>query len=566
VEGFEFVADIKDASSGPSKDVIAALDGLTAALDRNEAAFKRNESAHKGLANGLSEAGKKARESEGFFASFGASLVPQIALGELAAEGIRKVGESIVEGGKFALEASEFRENTTLAYETVLGTAEEGEKTYAEIDKIARINHLPGEKAQGLASELMLQGLQNQKELTDTVAAVGALQRTGQEQGAARLQKIIESSLVTEKFNVNAKQLRGTGIQIDELYRDIGDRLHVGQSQVKALMKAGKVDVDVGVAALDDAVNKGNIGKLAAKKYGVPDALVDIKNNLRGLFQNTDASPITNSLKGLAEQLKEGSEGGKELQATIGSLIDLTGTLVSAGGGLAGAFADAFKGIEHLAEGAIDKLHDLTRPARGSYDDAADKDVNDRIHKELMAAKERADIDDLIAQNKGDAKPFAGASPDLNSPIEKARAEALERGKALGEGISTGIAEGIRSGKPTVDAAVIDVTGGVITRGRKELDSHSPSRKTMAMGEDAAEGFKIGLEGGSGKASNAMSFDVEPPKLLASASSGTSGRPIIYMGGQTYQLSGVDKPEEFAQIVVEQMVDLLEQAGLEVGQ
>lgn len=563
-DGFEFVTAIKDEASGPADNTISALDRLTAALDRNEAAFKRNQGAHKGLGESLQDVGRHAKESKGFLSEFGESLIPQIALGELAAEGIKKIGEGIIEGAKFAIEASEFRENTELAYATVLGTAEEGKRTYEEIDKLARVNHLPAEQAQGLASELMLQGLQNQKELTDTVAAVGALQRTGQEQGANRLKKIVESSLVTEKFQVNAKQLRGTGVQIDELYADIADRLHVGKDQVKALMKAGKVDVDVGVAALDDAVNKGNIGKLAAQKYGVPDALTDIKNNLRGLFQNTDASPITNSLKGIADGLKEGTEGGKALQDTISTLIDLTGGLVSAGTGLASGLASAFKEIKSLAQGAIDSIHDLSKPAPGSWGAQADKDVDARIHKELMAAKERADLQDLQDQEKPGAKPFKDPlHPDLKDPVEKARAEALERGKTIGGDISTGMAEGIRDQKAAVDKAISDVAGGVITKGKEKLDSHSPSRKMMALGRDTVSGFEMGLEDGKDRAASVMSFDVQAPKVQPS---GGSSRGAVYVGGLTIEINGVSHADEILPLVEEHVADVFERLQLELGQ
>ena len=50
-----------------------------------------------------------------------------------------------------------------MAYAAVQGTAEEGEATFKQLDRIAGSFHMPAKQAHQLARDLMLQGLEDTK-------------------------------------------------------------------------------------------------------------------------------------------------------------------------------------------------------------------------------------------------------------------------------------------------------------------------------------------------------------------------------------------------------------------
>jgi hypothetical protein len=322
VEGFEFDVGMKDSVSAPANAEVAALDRMRGAFERFNIAADKGAAANE-------HAGRSAHESEGFFKGFATSLVGQVAAAELAAEAIKKLGEAVLEAANFAVEVAEFRENAVMAYEAVTGTAEEGERTFAAIDRLATTIRIPAEQAHHLAQSLMVQGLENQEQLTSAISAIGALQRTGMEQGAEKLQRIIETSLATGHLEVNKRMLRGTGLNVDDLYSDLGKRLHMGRAQVAAELKAGKIDAEVGIASITEAINHGKIGEIAAKKFDIGDALTVFKNEMRAIFQDVDVGPLKQALYDFVSIFSQGSTTGKDFHDVVTGAINGVARAVS---------------------------------------------------------------------------------------------------------------------------------------------------------------------------------------------------------------------------------------------
>jgi hypothetical protein len=91
--GFTYETAIHDGMSGPAHHEVAALGELEHAIGKTEKALG-------GLASAHEHAGKMSGEAKGFLKEFTGSLVPEIAIGEVAAEGIIKLGESFAELGE----------------------------------------------------------------------------------------------------------------------------------------------------------------------------------------------------------------------------------------------------------------------------------------------------------------------------------------------------------------------------------------------------------------------------------------------------------------------------------
>src|SRR5580704_4249724 len=168
MEGFEYIAELKDGMGGPAKEARAALGGLGQELKRLGAQtdavgshMRGVASAHRGLID----------VERGFFRELGGSFVPQIALGELAGEAIKELGRKVYETGKeileFAIDAAEAKENAISAFNAM---GQSGEEMFGDLTRLARNIHAPVERAVGLAQELMAMGMERTDHIQATIA------------------------------------------------------------------------------------------------------------------------------------------------------------------------------------------------------------------------------------------------------------------------------------------------------------------------------------------------------------------------------------------------------------
>ena len=74
----------------------------------------------------------------------------------------------------------------------------------------------------------------------------------------------------------------------------------------------------------------------------------------------------------------------------------------------------------------------------------------------------------------------------------------------IGVDVVTGFWNGLKSTWNSVTAWVTEKFNSVVSMAKQALDSHSPSRKMIKVGEDTMSGFQIGLENGSGSVMDTM--------------------------------------------------------------
>jgi hypothetical protein len=304
-DGIGFVLGLEDALTGPARAETSALKGLEGQIGSTEKRL-RSLSTVQGESAGLfSSMGEHLLKSAGGSALLAGGLA---AVGFAAAEAVEKVAEIGYESLKFAIEAAEFKHNTELAYAAVKGTAAEGEEVFAQVDKLARTVHLPAEQAHKLASDLMVQGLEDTKAIGAVITADAALIRTGQVEGAAKLRKIVERSLASGHFDpgrlgggkkgseASGRALAGLGVHLPELIEDIAKKTGQSVAQVKIALQKGKIDTEVGIAALTEAIDKSPIGRAASGKFDFGDFFTDLQNKWRSIVQDIDLGPIEQGL------------------------------------------------------------------------------------------------------------------------------------------------------------------------------------------------------------------------------------------------------------------------------
>ena len=282
--------DFRDLKAQQKQD----LSGLKAWQDLSLRALKAQEQATKG--------------QTGFFEDLNKSLVGNIVLGDLAASAIRGIGGAIVDvvsgmarltldTAEYVVEVAEFRRNSEDAFTVLRGTVEEGKATFTAFEDLGRAVHMPTERAEGIAQRLMMQGEENMKTVKGVVEAVADLQRTGLQHGADTLEAIAERSLTLGAFKL-PKFVKELGVSLPDLYAKLAARTHEGIEQVKKELKAGTFkDVEAGIQELTSAITGGKVGEVAQQKMGIGDAFTDIKNDVRGIFERIDTSPLADGVE-----------------------------------------------------------------------------------------------------------------------------------------------------------------------------------------------------------------------------------------------------------------------------
>ena len=360
--GFEYETALKDGMSGPARAEVQSLKALQGEIRATEAAirglqaekllYQRSGAKKAAAATGfdiaemrLGLSGMKATirdikpptETTGFFSSFSSSLLPNIVAGELAASAIKGIGSAIVsvaedigrlgfETAKYIVDVADFKRNAENAYEILLGTREEGEKAFKGFEDLGMAIHAPTEKAEHIAQDLLLQGEKNLGTVRHVIQAVTDLQRVGLEQGATQLESIINRSLTTG-FLTLPRRVSGLGIQLPELYENLAKRLHTSVDNIKKEIKKGTLDAEVGIDELTKAITGGKVGDVALTKLGIGDAITDIKNAFRSVFEGVNTQPIVQGLENVRYLFE-----------------DITGT--------SGAFGEGTKGfIDEIAAG-----------------------------------------------------------------------------------------------------------------------------------------------------------------------------------------------------------------------
>jgi hypothetical protein len=546
--GFDYETTIKDGMSGPAHHEAEALGELDAALAKNEKALKSHSSAHE-------EAGKKEKEHGGFLKEFSGNLIPEIALAELAAEGVKKIGEAFVEAGKsviefgiegvkFSLEAAEFKENMVEAFNVVSQTEDEGEKTYAAIEGMAAARHLDIGKTLTAAKELALSGVENEQILSDTVAAQGALQRVGLDAGAEKLKRLVEQSEAAGHL-ILPKKLGGIGFDMSGLAKSLGET----PAQLKADLAAGKIEVDKGIAAIDQAILTGNVGQLAAKKFDLTDVATDWHNIWKQLTEDVNAGPLTGALKDFIGQFSSGQPAfasfKDEIVHDVNFIISALGDVVNYGThfalSLERSWLDARVGAKPLTD-ELDRI-------------GATQGVLNGVG---LAIRFMADGMLVLAHETASVVTSLAAVGAVGGHVG---------GIGTGESFVQGLVNSLYAGVPGVHAAGQQLGEAAHEGAKVGIDAHSPSRKAFELGIDYGEGFAMGGEASADRVARAMG-DMAMPELPAPApAGGGTSRTITIEAGavQIHIESGGQAAEELRSVSLEAGTDLLERIAQELG-
>lgn len=568
-DGYEYMVGMKDEMSSPARDATAGLDTFTGALRRNDAALKAHGAGAHAAASGisylvrgfddLSRGGRYAANGLLDLGKAGARLGPWLA-------GIG-ITAGVAAFTKYAFEVSEAKDQTIEAFGAFQGSATKGAETFRIIDDMSASIHVPAEKAQSLAKELLEVGLEDQAALAQTVRAITEMQRVGLDAGAGKIKSIVERSLAAGHFVLGkgGRQLAGTGISETDIAKQLG---LPSTKALDAQLKSGKVTVEEGLAAIDHAIIEGKVGALATKKFTVSDAFTDLHNSVRKLFQETDTSPLTEALKDLTQNFADGTDGARQLSEAAEMIVS--------------GIASAVRGVVDFGE------------TMNTVFDAAWDKIDWLGDKWATLGKSEADAKGVLAQRHAQraAQEMGGAISQQQAAFEKvqrlaksgaSKAEIQKTAERLGIEVDV-LAPG--KGKPgtrepmaitkEIPGLNVDVDQGTWSRritknmydlganagdafhkgaaGPKGVDAHSPSKKMYELGVDAGSAFPAGAKAAQEMAQNNTT--------ISSSSSSKSVR--IDVGG--IQVHGSIADADFIPLLESQIADVFERVGLELGQ
>lgn len=99
----------------------------------------------------------------------------------------------------------------------------------------------------------------------------------------------------------------------------------------------------------------------------------------------------------------------------------------------------------------------------------------------------------------------SSVSAAMNSVLTNALNSSKSSFAAAGQNVSQGFTNGIRSGMGSVNTAGYGLGRAALNSAKKALDSHSPSKEFIAVGEDSGKGMEIGLENSAAGVASAAS-------------------------------------------------------------
>jgi tape measure domain-containing protein len=361
------------------------------------------------------------------------------------------------------------------------------------------------------ADKMIKMGADLQALGTSAEQVEGVFMALGQIKGKGRLQA--EEML----------QLAERGISTVLVVEEIGKILGKTNDEVRKLQEAGKVSADVGLQAIERAINRklgqkelGESGKRFANET-ITGLIGQIKarGQLVGIALGEKLVPsvsrVTQKVLSRFEDFISSDRGQKVIDR-LGGTFDRLGDIAIKAMPLVEAFMEGFtdRGIE-----AIEGLNKALGAA-GSADGKAAAETVKAIGQGMAdiviyggaALSAIAGLTGAVVAALGYLGPeviMAIGNPFVALPVLAAEAGRrtadvvlgwVPRMKQVGTDLIAGLAEGIRAGIMAPVNAIGEVGEAVIAKARAVWDSHSPSRVGRDIGYTLPQGQAVGIRAG----------------------------------------------------------------------
>lgn len=522
-----FTLKLIDRISGPARGAAKALSAVEKQLKGTPRTAGRSTRALTTHRRSVREAGHAAKEARSNFADFLKAGLATSAI-SFATGAIKDLTLAVLGAGAHLVT---FGQNSRFAFDQLAKHGATGVQLFAHARALAvRFGLDVEDTAHSYANFLKLQFDPKQAE---TMVKMGADLRSlgasadevkgiflalGQIKGKGRLQA------------QEMLQLAERGVSTELVQEEIGKALG-GKSRVEVqkLQEAGKISAEVGLAAIESAINRklqqsevGTAGSRFAEK-----TFEGISGRAKALATDTGLDLVSRIEATLTKLASGGlTRVSKFLDSDRGSK-----TLDMLAGGLAKAVTFAERLVTTFGGGFLDTI----RPIYGAFKPLLDRIAGGEgstLTNTLMSAARYAGqlaavgltltgvvaglVTGFVVLANGVRVVLFGAFSGLATAwIESAgklifsvvdtwenvkaiiSAQGLsfyEKALAIGKSVVTGFVEGIKAFALQPIKAVTGMVGGAIDAAKGLLKSNSPSKVTMGLGGDYGEGYAIGIE------------------------------------------------------------------------
>jgi hypothetical protein len=451
----------------------------------------------------------------GSFLAMGAAAAAAAAAALVIAAGVLAV-KLLQAGMQLAIAATSARESFEAGVKRFVGGAAEAREIYASAIKVAIDLSLDKDEVLRKAKELAGVGFKG--------AEIGVILRAradiavSSEEKANAFQKLLEKLKSGKSFQEVFGGIAEAGINSDAVLGELATKLGVKIDKVKELLKAGKIDVQTGMAAIIAAAQKQYGGAAGNAADTVPAKILSLRTLLESMFDRVDLSGIKAALDSII-RIFEGADGERFKAAVnklFGTISDIVGEAFSGQEGEA-RLIRFITGATKAMEGAA-IIMEKAGPQIITIIDAVSK-VLDRSGSTTGGSwtKSLADgfltlgsyITYIIPLTAG-MRLLAGAIEavgnalgfDVSGKFAAIKAFALEL-PGLGLDMMNGLVAGIIAGTAGVVNAMVNAVKGAIAAARNAMASRSPSKRFEELGITAPQGLAVGIARGNTLVANA---------------------------------------------------------------
>lgn len=521
------------------------LRGLQRAIDNTKASILTNTNKMADMAANEKKAGDETAGLSGKTGAYVAAALAALAIVTKLAQAFYGYAKAAVQA---ALASANAYRTMRLNAEALTGSAAAGRAYVETAYAVAHSSALAEERVLEIAKSLQVANL-GAGQFKTTLSALSTVASIAGDEAANKLLELAKKAQASGQLQLG-EDLVGTGLSQADVYAQLAAKLGVGVDKVDALLKAGKVKAQVGIDALNAAVQT-RFGDVAARKMLDFDVQISkAKDNLSAMFHDVAIEPFLVALQKALSVLDSSTVVGAKLQKILVAMMD--GFFEAATKALPYAELMFLKLVNNALKWyialrpAVKKLAELfgldSGPAQDSLDEmgkSMDKMI--KFANVIVAVVGTIGIATYIAlwpwiKTAEAIYDVTVALADLFvwiGEVNTAMWDAILSWDwaALGGDIVAGIGEGIMAGVDKVVNACKSIAGAARSAFRGELKINSPSKVFADDAGSVPEGAVKGIEKGIPDVRAAVSRMIAVPVTFTEAQAAAAPRRGATAGG-----------------------------------
>lgn len=501
-----------------------------------------------GLVGGLAGKAKAAIDAVGKSGLAGAVLLASVVILALAAA----AAAGVVALVSFAVGAAGAARSSRLLAEASTGSAQGARELGAAVDVAAGKAALGRDKLGEMALAMSRAKLGGAA-LTSALSAVAVASATMGDAAGSALQGLAVKAQEAGKFIASALDFKGTGVDLSDVAGALATQLGIGFEAAEAAIKAGKVTVEQGLAALDAAVAK-KLGGIAKRQLlDLQSQSKRAKENLSGLFADVKIEGFLGGMNQVLSLLDQSTASGRALKTISETALNPLLDAIGSKGSVANNF---FRGMVIGALSFTIAVLKVRNAFRDAFGDTAGIDATGAaIQAGVLVFYALAAVVGLVA---GLIYLLALPFIVVYDAIVNAAAPLGALGDAfqaaydwvagidfaqLGSDIIQGLIDGVLGGLSGIASAFTSIAEAGMGALDSLMEFGSPSRAMRRRGGWAGQGYVGGVEAEQSNVESAMRDMVSIPTKDEAQSSGGAAAPVAARasasggGGNTYHFT-----------------------------